>query len=125
MCLLCAAWPTLHPNLASTKNQSNSIEISKDDHVVSWQTYKRISLGCEMQSYSEVAQFLAKQEELSLIKSTSMCYTIALLKAKAVGEKFCPETVSRRSLNSAELVAVEAIHRAVELNPHVPKYLLS
>ena len=101
-------------------------DLLKDDHVVVMANVQENLIECllEMQSYSEVAQFLAKQEELSLIKSTSMCYTIALLKAKAVGEKFCPETVSRRSLNSAELVAVEAIHRAVELNPHVPKYLL-
>ena len=101
-------------------------DLLKDDHVVVMANVQENLIECllEMQSYSEVSQFLAKQEELSLIKSTSMCYTIALLKAKAVGEKFCPETVSRRSLNSTELVAVEAIHRAVELNPHVPKYLL-
>ena len=101
-------------------------DLLKDDHVLSMANVQENLIECllEMQSYSEVSQFLAKQEELSVIKSTCMCYTIALLKAKAVGEKFCPETASRRSLNSAEMVAVEAIHRAVELNPHIPKYLL-
>ena len=101
-------------------------DLLKDDHVMVMANVQENLIECllEMQSYSEVSQFLAKQEELSLIKSTCMCYTIALLKAKAVGEKFCPDTVSKRALNSAELAAVEAIHRAVELNPHVPKYLM-
>ena len=41
-----------------------------------------------------------------------------------MSEKFSPEIASKRGLNAAEMLAVEAIHRAVEFNPHVPKYLL-
>lgn len=78
----------------------------------------------ESQSYSELNTFLSKQEETLLYKSTSLCYTIALLKTKSVGEKFCPEAIARRGPTPPELAVYEAIHRAVELNPHIPRYLL-
>ncbi|KAL5477995.1 hypothetical protein EMCRGX_G024868 [Ephydatia muelleri] len=75
-------------------------------------------------SYSDVHQWIGKLDDASVSKSTMLSYTMALLKAKAIGEKFSPDLVSRRGTTQGEMAAVEAVHRAVELNPHVPKYLL-
>ena len=101
-------------------------DLSKDDRSFHFANIHENLIECllETQNYTDVQQVMSKQDEQWLIKSTFMCYTYALLKAKAAGEKFCADSVSKRGPNSTEMVAVDAIHIAVEMNPHVPRYLL-
>ncbi len=101
-------------------------DLLRDDRALAMVNINENLIECllEMQCYNDVQQLLQKQEDVVLYKSTVFCYTLALIKARALTEKFSPDTVARRGPNTAEMIAVDAIHCAVEMNPHIPKYLL-
>lgn len=98
-------------------------DLSKDERAQMITNVHENLIECllETQNYFDLQQLMNKLED---VKYTVMSYTVALLKIKQIGEKFCPDAVSKRGPTQPELNAIEAIHYAVELNPHVPKYLL-
>lgn len=58
---------------------------------------------------------LARYDDVGLPRSACVCYTGALLRARAAGAS---------GGGAAELAALDAMRRAIEFNPHVPEYLL-
>ncbi|CAI4224347.1 unnamed protein product [Auanema sp. JU1783] len=78
----------------------------------------------EVQAYADVQGLLVRYDDIREPRSAVMSYTSALLKARAVVDKFVFDPCQRRGLTSGEITAIEAIIRAIEYNPHVPIYLL-
>lgn len=80
----------------------------------------------EMQAYADVQGMLVRYDgyDIREPRSSVLSYTSALLKVRAVADKFVFDPSNRRGLSSAEATAIEAITRAIEFNPHVPLYLL-
>lgn len=103
-------------------------ELTKEPPNVNW---LNASLGenliecyLELGDYANAQATLARYDDINLPKSATICYTAALLKARLVSQNFSAEVAGRRGPTSQEFHAMDAIHRAVEFNPHVPKYLL-
>merc|ERR1712241_1503399 len=53
----------------------------------------------EMGNYADVQAVLAKYDDFSLPKSAAICYTAALLKSRAVADKFSADIAGRRGLS--------------------------
>lgn len=70
---------------------------------------------------SRVQAVLARYDDVGLPRSACVCYTTALLRARAAGVAGGAGGATR---GAAELGALDAMRRAIEFNPHVPEYLL-
>ncbi|KJE88709.1 ST7 protein [Capsaspora owczarzaki ATCC 30864] len=75
--------------------------------------------------YDEVQKTLEKYEVV-MEKSALLFYTAALLRVQEVASKtdLLNTDLSARGLSADIMMALDAIHKAVEFNPHIPQYLL-
>ncbi|XP_050343392.1 protein ST7 homolog [Nymphalis io] len=78
-----------------------------------------IEVLLEQRAYADVQAVLARYDDVGLPRSATVCYTAALLRARAASP-----AAGAGARAHAEAVALEAIRRAIEFNPHVPEYLL-
>ncbi|XP_047026138.1 protein ST7 homolog [Helicoverpa zea] len=73
-----------------------------------------IEVLLEQKAYADVQAVLARYDDVGLPRSACVCYTAALLRARAAAA----------APRQHELAALDAARRAIEFNPHVPEYLL-
>lgn len=78
-----------------------------------------IEVLLEQRAYADVQAALARHDDAGLPRSAAVCYTAALLRARAASS-----AAGAAARAHAEAAALEAIRRAIEFNPHVPEYLL-
>ncbi|KAK9516229.1 hypothetical protein VZT92_024172 [Zoarces viviparus] len=71
----------------------------------------------ELQNYADVQAVLAKYDDISLPKSATICYTAALLKARAVSDKMIPYPLEKGHLFYPYPICTETADR--ELLPTV------
>ncbi|XP_048479181.1 protein ST7 homolog isoform X2 [Plutella xylostella] len=83
-----------------------------------------IEVLLEQKAYADVQAVLARYDDISLPKSATICYTAALLRARAASIAASAGPPGAGAARAAECAAAEAMRRAVEFNPHVPDYLL-
>ncbi|XP_052753533.1 protein ST7 homolog [Galleria mellonella] len=77
-----------------------------------------IEVLLEQRAYADVQAVLARYEDACAPRSATLCYSAALLRARAAA------AAPAAARAAADLAALEAIRRAIEYNPHVPEYLL-
>ncbi|CAH0605668.1 unnamed protein product [Chrysodeixis includens] len=79
-----------------------------------------IEVLLEQKAYADVQAVLARYDDVGLPRSACVCYTGALLRARAAGGA----AGGARGRGAAEAAALDAMRRAIVFNPHVPEYLL-
>ncbi|KAM3957842.1 LOW QUALITY PROTEIN: protein ST7 homolog [Aphomia sociella] len=76
-----------------------------------------LELLLEQRAYADAQALLARHDDAAPPRSAALCYTAALLRARAAA-------LQPAAARPAELAALEWIGRAIAFNPYVPEYLL-